>query len=100
MIDQLISKYDELPALSTAMRLLFFHRGIGGAPESALTENIERLRTAFREVEQTRLYKAGPVMILPHHLSSVGTNGYRKHHPRLVELAALAEDAIGNKTLA
>ena len=65
-----------------------------------LTVNIQRLRTAFREVEQARLYKFGAVVILPDHLSSGGTNGYRKHNPRLVELAALAEDAIGNKTLA
>jgi hypothetical protein len=36
MIAQLIAKHDELPALPTERRLPFFHRGIGGAPESAV----------------------------------------------------------------
>jgi hypothetical protein len=36
MIDPLIAKHDESPALPTARRWLFFHRGIGGAPESAV----------------------------------------------------------------
>lgn len=36
MIDQLIAKHDELLALPAERRLLFFHRGIGRAPESAV----------------------------------------------------------------
>ena len=31
MIDQLIAKHDELPALPTERRLLFLHRGVGRA---------------------------------------------------------------------
>ena len=44
MIDQLIAKHDELPALPTERRLLFFHYGIGGAPE--LTVDRKHSRTA------------------------------------------------------
>jgi len=36
IIDQLIAKRDELPALPTEMRFLYFHRSIGGAPKSAV----------------------------------------------------------------
>jgi hypothetical protein len=47
MIGQLIAEHDELPALPAERRLLFFHRGISGALESAVDENIQGLRTAF-----------------------------------------------------
>jgi hypothetical protein len=47
MIDQLIAKHDELPALSTERRLLFFHRGIGGAPESAVDRKYSRITNCF-----------------------------------------------------
>jgi hypothetical protein len=54
----------------------------------------------LREVEHAHPFTMKAVVILPDHLSSSGTNGYRKHNPRLVERAALAEDVLGNKTLA
>ena len=47
MIDQLIAKHDELPALPTGRRLLFFHRGIGGAPESAVDRKYSRITNCF-----------------------------------------------------
>lgn len=43
MIDQWIAEHDELPALPTERRLLFFHRGIGGAPESAVDRKYLRI---------------------------------------------------------
>jgi hypothetical protein len=36
MIDPFLAKHDELLVLPTERRLLFFHRGIGGVPESAV----------------------------------------------------------------
>lgn len=51
MIDQLIAKHDELSALSIDKRLLFVHRGIGGAPGLAVDRKYSRLRATFREVE-------------------------------------------------
>ena len=78
----------------------FFTVALAERRSRLLTEIIQGLRAAFREVEQTRLYKIGAVVILPDHLSSGGPKGYRKHNPRPVERAAPAEDALGDKTLA
>ena len=47
MIDQLIAKHDELPALPTNRRLLFFHRGIGGALKSAVDRKFSRITNRF-----------------------------------------------------
>jgi hypothetical protein len=43
MIDPLIAKHHELPALSTERRLLFLHRGIAERQSRRLTENIQGL---------------------------------------------------------
>jgi hypothetical protein len=47
MIDQLIAEHDELPALPTERRLLFFHRGIGRALESAVDRKYSRITNCF-----------------------------------------------------
>jgi hypothetical protein len=99
MIDQLISKHDELPALSTEKRLLFFRCSIGGAA-GTIAHRHPRVSYRFQRGQGHAPFTMEAVVILPTHLSSGGTNGHRKHNPRLVELAALAEDALGNKTLA
>jgi hypothetical protein len=49
MIDQLIAKHDDLPALSTNKRLLFFHRGTGGAVGAIADRTYRKVRTALRE---------------------------------------------------
>jgi hypothetical protein len=47
MIDQWIVKHDELPALPTERRLLFFHRGIGGARKSSVDRKYSRITNCF-----------------------------------------------------
>jgi hypothetical protein len=47
MIDQWLVKHDELPAVPTERRLLFLHRGIGGAPESAVDRKYSRIMNCF-----------------------------------------------------
>jgi hypothetical protein len=47
MIDQLIAKHDELPALPTERRVLFFHRGPGRAPEAAVNRKYSRITNCF-----------------------------------------------------
>ena len=47
MVDQLIPKHDELPTLLTERRLLFLHRGIGGAPEAGCWPKYPRIRNCF-----------------------------------------------------
>ena len=60
MIDPLIAKHDELPASSTERRLLFFHRGIGGAPESAVDRKYSRITDRFpRGQVRTPVYDGG-----------------------------------------
>ena len=47
MIYPLIAENDELPALPTERRLLFFYRGIGRAQESAVNGKYSRITNRF-----------------------------------------------------
>jgi hypothetical protein len=47
MIDQLIAKHDELSALSTKRRLLFFHRGPGRAARTTAHRKHPRVTHRF-----------------------------------------------------
>ena len=73
MIDQLIAKHDELSALPTERRLLFFNRGSAERRRRLLTENIRGLRTAFREVKAAHPFTMEAVVILPDHLHCIWT---------------------------
>jgi hypothetical protein len=60
MTDPLIAKHDELPGLPIARRLLFFHRGIGGAPESAVDRKYSRITNCFpRGQDRSPVYDGG-----------------------------------------
>ena len=60
MIDPLIAKHDELRALPTERRLLFFHRGIGGAPGSAVNRKYLRITNCFpRDQGHLPVYDGG-----------------------------------------
>jgi hypothetical protein len=47
MIDQLIAKHAELPAVPIERRLLFLHRDIGGAPELAVDRKYSKITNCF-----------------------------------------------------
>jgi putative transposase len=73
MIDQLIAKHDELPVLSIEGGCYFFTVALAERWSRLLTENIQGLRAAFREVKQTHPFKMGAVVILPDHLHCICT---------------------------
>jgi hypothetical protein len=47
MIVQVVAKHGELPAVPTERRLLFLHRGIGGAPGSAVDRRYTTIANCF-----------------------------------------------------
>jgi putative transposase len=71
MIDQLIAKHGELPALPAEKRLLFFTVALAKRQNRLLTENLQGVRAAFREVKQAHPFTMEAVVILPDHLHCI-----------------------------
>jgi hypothetical protein len=64
MIDQLIAKHGELPALSTERGCCFFTVALAECRSRLLIENIQGLRAAFREGKAGHPFFAGLAMYL------------------------------------
>jgi REP element-mobilizing transposase RayT len=73
MVDQWIVKHDELLMSSTARRLLFFTLALAEHRRRLLTENIQGLRTAFREVKQAHPFTMEAAVLLPDHFHGIWT---------------------------
>ena len=73
MIDGIITKYDELPALPNKRRMLFCTVALVERRKWLLTQHIQTLRAAFRMVKVVHSFTIGAIVILPDYLRCIWT---------------------------